>query len=65
MNNLITDVKEVLSSRNLVSLLFNVPNEEDIPAIKEFLVKEGVIYMFIMFICQPRRKPLCHLAVQL
>ncbi|RUM34833.1 MAG: ATP phosphoribosyltransferase [Archaeoglobus sp.] len=41
MNNLITDVREVLSSKNLVSLLFNVPDENDIPIIKDFLVKEG------------------------
>ena len=41
MDNLITDVREVLSSRELVSLLFNVPNEEDIQPIKEFLVREG------------------------
>ena len=41
MENLITDLKEVLSSRNLVSLYFNVPNENDIPKLLEFLTAEG------------------------
>lgn len=41
MENLVTDVKEVLESKNLVSLFFNVPNEEDIQPIIDFLTKEG------------------------
>ncbi|AGK61839.1 ATP phosphoribosyltransferase (homohexameric) [Archaeoglobus sulfaticallidus PM70-1] len=41
MENLITDIKEVLDSRNLVSFLFNVPDENDIPKILEFLTSEG------------------------
>ncbi len=41
MENLITDLKEVIESRNLVSLLFNVPDENDLKRIIEFLTKEG------------------------
>lgn len=41
MDNLITDVKEVLDSKNLVSLMFNVPEEDRIPPILDFLTKEG------------------------
>jgi ATP phosphoribosyltransferase len=41
MENLIRDIKEVVDSRNLISFLFNVPVEEDIPKILEFLTKEG------------------------
>ncbi len=41
MENLVTDMKEVLESKNLVSLFFNVPNEEDIQPIIDFLTKEG------------------------
>ncbi len=41
IENLVTDIKEVLESRNLVSLFFNVPNEEDIDSILEFLTEEG------------------------
>ncbi len=41
MENLVTDVREVLESKNLVSLFFNVPNEEDIQPIIDFLTSEG------------------------
>jgi len=41
LENLVTDVKEVLESKNLVSLFFNVPDEENIQPIIEFLTKEG------------------------
>ena len=41
MENLITDLKEVLDSRNLVSLYFNVPDENAIPKLLEFLTAEG------------------------
>ncbi len=41
MDNLITDLKEVLDSRNLVSLMFNVPEEDRIQPILDFLTKEG------------------------
>ncbi len=41
MENLVTDVREVLESKNLVSLFFNVPNEEDVPKITAFLTAEG------------------------
>jgi ATP phosphoribosyltransferase len=41
MDNLITDLKEVLDSRNLVSLMFNVPEEEKIQLILDLLTKEG------------------------
>ncbi len=41
MDNLITDVREVLASKNLISLLFNVPKEEDIQPVVDFLTKEG------------------------
>lgn len=41
MENLVTDVREVLESKNLVSLFFNVPNEENIQPIIDFLTSEG------------------------
>ncbi|AEA46318.1 ATP phosphoribosyltransferase [Archaeoglobus veneficus] len=41
MDNLITDVREVLASKNLVSLLFNVPEEENVQPVIDFLTKEG------------------------
>ncbi len=41
MENLITDIKEVLDSKNLISFMFNVPEEGDIPPIIDFLTKEG------------------------
>lgn len=41
MENVITDIKEVVDSRNLISFLFNVPDEKDIPQIIDFLTKEG------------------------
>ncbi len=41
MENLITDLREVIESRNLVSLLFNVPEEEDLRKIIEFLTSQG------------------------
>ena len=41
MENLITDIKEVLTSRDYVSLVFNVPNEEDIQPILKFLTEKG------------------------
>ncbi len=41
MENLITDLKEVLESKNLVSLFFNVPDENDLKRIVDFLTKEG------------------------
>ncbi len=41
MENVITDIKEVVDSKNLISFLFNVPDEKDIPGIIEFLTKEG------------------------
>ncbi len=41
MENLVTDVREVIESRNLVSLLFNVPDEEDLRRIIDFLTREG------------------------
>jgi ATP phosphoribosyltransferase len=41
MDNLIRDLKEVLDSRNLVSLMFNVPEERKIQQILDFLTKEG------------------------
>jgi ATP phosphoribosyltransferase len=41
MENVITDIKEVVDSKNLVSLMFNVPHEDDIARIIDFLTKEG------------------------
>lgn len=41
MENLVTDLKEVIESRNLVSLFFNVPNEEDLKRIIDFLTQRG------------------------
>ncbi len=41
MENVITDIKEVVDSKNLISFLFNVPDEKDIPGIIDFLTKEG------------------------
>ncbi len=41
MENLVTDVKEVLESQNFVSLVFNVPEEEDVQRIKDYLTKMG------------------------
>ncbi|MEM2022399.1 MAG: ATP phosphoribosyltransferase, partial [Archaeoglobaceae archaeon] len=41
MENLLTDVNEVISSRNLISLLFNVPDEKDLAKIIEYLTSNG------------------------
>ncbi|MEM0351250.1 MAG: ATP phosphoribosyltransferase [Archaeoglobaceae archaeon] len=41
LENLVTDIKEVLNSRNLVSLYFNVPKEQDLKRIVEYLTNEG------------------------
>ncbi len=41
MENLLTDVNEVISSRNLISLLFNVPDEKDLARIIEYLTSNG------------------------
>jgi ATP phosphoribosyltransferase len=41
MENLVTDLREVIESRNLVSLLFNVPEEEDLKKIIDFLTSQG------------------------
>jgi len=41
MDNLVTDVREVLASKDLISLLFNVPEDEDVQPVIDFLTKEG------------------------
>lgn len=41
MKNLVTDISEVLESRNLVSLFFNVPSEEDLRRIIDYLTSKG------------------------
>ncbi len=41
MENLVTDVREVLESKNLVSLFFNVPEDENVQPIIEFLTSKG------------------------
>jgi len=41
MDNLIIDVKEVLNSQNLVSLIFNVPEEDKVQSTLDFLSREG------------------------
>ncbi len=41
MENLITDIKEVLNSRDYVSLVFNVPEEQNISGILKFLTERG------------------------
>lgn len=41
MENLVTDLREVIESRNLVSLYFNVPDEEDLKRIIGYLTDRG------------------------
>ncbi|MET1123853.1 MAG: ATP phosphoribosyltransferase [Archaeoglobaceae archaeon] len=41
MENVVTDIREVIESKNLVSLFFNVPNEEDLRRIIEYLTAKG------------------------
>ncbi|MEM0203137.1 MAG: ATP phosphoribosyltransferase [Archaeoglobaceae archaeon] len=41
LENLVTDIKEVINSKNLVSLYFNVPEEENLKKIVEYLTSEG------------------------
>lgn len=41
LENLLTDIKEVISSRNLVSLYFNVPERENLRRIVEYLTNQG------------------------
>jgi ATP phosphoribosyltransferase len=41
IDNLIIDLREVLNSQNLVSLIFNIPEEEKIEPMIDFLTKEG------------------------
>uniref|UniRef100_A0A7J2TGB2 ATP phosphoribosyltransferase n=1 Tax=Archaeoglobus fulgidus TaxID=2234 RepID=A0A7J2TGB2_ARCFL len=41
LENLLTDIKEVINSRNLVSLYFNVPEEQNLRRIVEYLTSEG------------------------
>ncbi|MCS7121733.1 MAG: ATP phosphoribosyltransferase [Archaeoglobaceae archaeon] len=41
MENLIIDVDEVIKSKNLVSLFFNVPKEEDLKRIIDYLTAKG------------------------
>jgi ATP phosphoribosyltransferase len=41
LENLLTDIKEVIESRNLVSLYFNVPEKENLDRIIEYLTSEG------------------------
>jgi len=41
LENLLTDIKEVINSRNLVSLYFNVPREQDLRKIVDYLTNEG------------------------
>lgn len=41
MENLVTDLREVIESRNLVSLYFNVPDENDLKKILNYLTDRG------------------------
>jgi len=41
MENLVTDLKEVIESRNLVSFYFNVPDENDLKRIIAYLTEKG------------------------
>jgi ATP phosphoribosyltransferase len=41
MENLVTDLREVIESRNLVSLYFNVPDEDDLKRIIGYLTDRG------------------------
>ncbi|TDA30522.1 MAG: ATP phosphoribosyltransferase [Archaeoglobi archaeon] len=41
LENLLTDIKEVIESRNLVSLYFNVPERENLDRIIDYLTSEG------------------------
>ncbi len=41
LENLVTDIKEVINSKNLVSLYFNVPEEENLKKIVKYLTNEG------------------------
>ncbi|MEM3478253.1 MAG: ATP phosphoribosyltransferase [Archaeoglobaceae archaeon] len=41
LENLVTDIKEVINSKNLVSLYFNVPEEKNLKKIVEYLTSEG------------------------
>ncbi|WP_456328858.1 ATP phosphoribosyltransferase [Archaeoglobus sp.] len=41
MENLVTDLKEVIESRNLVSFYFNVPDENDLKKIINYLTENG------------------------
>lgn len=41
LENLVTDIKEVINSRNLVSLYFNVPEERNLKMIVEYLTTQG------------------------
>ncbi len=41
MENLVTDLKEVIESRNLVSFYFNVPEEENLRKIIDYLTSKG------------------------
>ncbi len=41
IENIVTDLKEVIESKNLVSLFFNVPDEDDLRKMIEYLTKEG------------------------
>ncbi|MDK2796059.1 MAG: phosphoribosyltransferase [Archaeoglobaceae archaeon] len=41
LENLLTDIKEVIESRNLVSLYFNVPDKESLEKIIKYLTSEG------------------------
>ncbi len=41
MENLVTDLREVIESRNLVSFYFNVPNDEDLKRIIDYLTENG------------------------
>ncbi|MCX8000614.1 MAG: hypothetical protein N3A69_16970, partial [Leptospiraceae bacterium] len=41
LENLVTDIKEVINSRNLVSLYFNVPEEQNLRKIVEYLMSKG------------------------
>ena len=41
MENLVTDLREVIESRNLVSLYFNVPDDDDLKRILDYLTDRG------------------------
>ncbi len=41
MENIIIDLKEVIESKNLVSLFFNVPSDEDLKRMIDYLTAEG------------------------